>query len=100
MGLVDISQSEARENRVRALVLGLLANVVTAYILATVVRFAGASSVTYGLLIGFLVWLGFPASVHFVSWVFERRPARLTLMNLAHALVIFLLMGAILAVWA
>ncbi|MDV3244337.1 MAG: DUF1761 domain-containing protein [Nitrososphaerales archaeon] len=49
---------------------------------------------------GFLVWLGFPASVHFVSWVFEKRPTKLSLLNLAHTLAIFLVMGAILAVWA
>ncbi len=100
MELTGVSPERSRGKQGRVLLLGLLANLVTVYILAIVVRFASASSVTDGLAVGFLVWLGFPASVHFVSWVFEKRPAKLSLLNLAHTLVIFLVMGAILAVWA
>lgn len=99
MQLVGMRQPE-KGDQTKTLVLGLLANLVTAYILATIVRFAGAMTITDGLEIGFWVWLGFPASVHFVSWVFEKRPTKLALINLAHTLVIFLVMGAILAVWA
>jgi len=100
MQLVGMTLEQARRGQARALVLGLLANLLTAYVLAVVIRFAGASTIADGLAVGFIVWLGFPASVHFVSWTFERRPTKLTAMNLAHSLVIFLVMGAILAVWA
>ncbi len=97
-----MTEVQWKGNQRKSIVFGFIFNYITALFLAWFIKFAVPLGATYidGLEIGFLAWLGFPAMVYLATWVFELRPRNLSLNALAHSLVIFLVMGVILAVWA
>jgi hypothetical protein len=70
-----------------------------AYILAVFSRRLDASTLLHGMQIGFLVWIGFVATATVADYVFSGRPAGLWLINNGYQLLIFVVMGAIVAVW-
>jgi hypothetical protein len=77
----------------------LLVSFITAYVLAHVTflsnQFFGNSFLQDALSTAFWVWLGFTAARFITHDAFENRPAKLTLMNIAHELVTILVMGLI-----
>src|SRR6266571_4089121 len=52
-----------------------------------------------GLVVGFLVWFGFPLFGMITGGIFEGRPGKLVGLNVSHALVSFLAMGLVLGIW-
>lgn len=72
---------------------------VTAYVLARVVDWAGATSFGDGLLVGLFVWVGFVATATAVNGIFAGRPWSLWAIDGGFHLANLLAMGAILAVW-
>lgn len=74
---------------------------VMTYVLAYFVNIAGASTVLEGAQTGFLLWLGFIASVTLgkVFFLWEGKSVKLYVLNAAHYFVVMITMGAILAVW-
>ena len=74
-------------------------SLVTAYVLAHLVKFMGAETARAGLLTGFWLWLGFTATTNLSTVLFEGRPLGLYLINNGYHLVGLLGMGALLAVW-
>jgi hypothetical protein len=84
---------------VRPILITLLVSLVTAYVLAHVSflshDFFKNSWFQDATMTAFWVWLGFTATRFVTHDVFEHRPWKLTLMNVGHELVTFLVMGAI-----
>lgn len=76
-----------------------VASLVTAYILAHFVDYAGATTIIGGLQLGFWVWLGFIVTTLLSSVLWEGKPVKLYLISIGYYLVLFLLMGALLAAW-
>jgi hypothetical protein len=76
-----------------------VASLITAYVLAHVTflsnNFFHNSYLQDALTTAFWVWLGFTAVRLFTHDVFEGRRKKLTLLNSAHELVTFLVMGLI-----
>ncbi len=99
---VGMTEAQWKGNQRKSIVFGFIFNYITALFLAYFIKYAVPVGATYidGLEVGFLAWLGFPAMVYLTTWVFELRPKKLSVNALAHSLVIYLVMGAILAVWA
>lgn len=91
----DVSAS----NATRGYVIAVIANLLTAYVLAHFVQYAGATTFAEGMLTGFWAWLGFVATVSTMNDAFEDRPAQLTLINVGMQLVALVIMGGLLAVW-
>lgn len=79
----------------------LIAAFVTSFVLAWFLNALQITTVGGGIQIGFLAWLGFTTTAQVLnSWVFSNgRPKELYLINTGYHLVIFCVMGAILAVW-
>lgn len=77
----------------------LVVSLITAYVLAHVTflsnNFFGNSYMQDALTTAFWVWLGFTAARFITHDAFENRPWKLTLMNVAHELVTFMVMGQI-----
>lgn len=94
----DLARVEAEGAGVE-LGVALAASLVSAYVLAHVVRFVGAEDAWRGAQAGFLVWLGFVATTNLNTVLFEFRPLGLYLINSGYHLVGLLGMGALLAVW-
>ena len=94
-----ISDQDAARTRGPNIGLAFVATLMTAYVLGLFVRFAGAATALDGIAIGFLVWLAFAFAMHLPAAYLERAPRKF-LIDVGHKLVVYLVMGAILAVWA
>jgi hypothetical protein len=77
--------------------LSLLASLISAFVLAKIVDITTVNSALFGMKVGFAIWLGFVATVQFTDMLFSRRPFKLFLINTGYQLVVYLVMGAILA---
>ena len=99
MKLVNLDEKKAAEWAVPALIGAFVASLVTAYVLAHVTylsnSFFGNAYMTDALTTAFWLWLGFTAARFFVHDSFERRPLKLTMMNIGNELVTMLVMAMI-----
>lgn len=82
-----------------AMVVQVIGDLIMAYVLARFVGHYGATSLFDGILIGFMAWLGFVATIMVGSIFYEKKPAELIAINAGYQLVGIVVMGAILAVW-
>ena len=73
---------------------------VTAYVLARFVTYAGAHSIGRGAVIGFLAWIGFVATSSAGDVSFAGRPTKLYAIINGYQLVTLIINGALLATWA
>jgi hypothetical protein len=84
-------------------ILALVGAVLTSYILAHLIVFAGAymrlSGVRVGLTTGFFNWLGFVAPVTLGVVIYEKKSWKLWLLNNGYWLLSLLVMGIILSAW-
>jgi len=94
----DIAQAKKR-GMAKAYILQFVATLVTAYVLAHILAYAETASISDGLQGAAWVWLGFFATTALGSVLWEGKSSKLYLLNIAHSLVILLVMGTILAVW-
>ncbi len=78
---------------------GLVTALLMTFILAHLVRYAGATTALEGMFIGVIGWLGFIATVAFGSVLWENKPFSLYVLNTGYYLVCLLISGVILAVW-
>lgn len=76
-----------------------IGSLVTSFVLAIIVDYAGAVTVSDALMLGFLIWLGFIVTVALGSVLWEGKPIKVFLINVAHQLVHILIMSIILTLW-
>ncbi|BDZ63589.1 DUF1761 domain-containing protein [Agromyces mangrovi Wang et al. 2018] len=88
---------------VGAIIATLLVSFVSSWVLAgaTVIawHFYGGSFLVNALVTALILWAGFTAARFITHDAFERRPAGLTTLNIAHELVTFVVMAVIIGVW-
>jgi hypothetical protein len=89
---------DIRPNPITYLV-GLLAYIVSAYVLANILAVFNATTALSGMQVSFWIWLGFVATITLGSVLYEQKPFGLFVLNNAYNLISYLVMGAILAVW-
>ena len=77
----------------------VVSTLVMAYVLSHFVDYAGANSVSTGLILGFWIWLGFFATKSLGMVLWENKSFKLYVLITAYDLVSFLIMSVILAVW-
>lgn len=86
-------------NYVAPIVATAIASLVTAYVLAHVAylseQFFDNGMLMASLSTAFWMWLGFTAARFITHDAFEGRPIKLTILNIAHELVTFMVMGLI-----
>ena len=76
-----------------------LASLITAFVLAVVVKYFGVTTITTGAITGLLVWVGFVATTTINGVLFENKPAKAYMIYNTYQLVWFAISGAMLAVW-
>lgn len=76
-----------------------VAALVMAYVLSHFLQVGSAASAMTGATIGFWVWLGFIATTTLNMVLWDRKPVNLYLLTNGYYLVLFLVNGALLAVW-
>ena len=99
MRAVGHDEESMRGNAVAPIVITLLVSFVTAWVLAGAIaitqNFYGGSFLANALLTALILWAGFTAARMVTHDVFDRRPAGLTVLNLAHELVTLEVMALI-----
>jgi hypothetical protein len=80
-------------------VIGALAGLLNSWALAVLALNLGAKSLTDGLVLGGIVWLGFFASALAGDTVFSKGSWSVWAINAAHALIVQVVVGAIVSVW-
>jgi surface polysaccharide O-acyltransferase-like enzyme len=79
--------------------LSFAASIVSAVVLAKIIDITSVNTISYGMKIGFAVWLGFVTTVQLTAALFGKQPTKLYLINTGYQLICYLTMGAILAKW-
>ena len=97
--LAKVDESRMQSSAVGAYVLTIFASFLTAAVLAGSVaiaqEFYGGSFLLNSVVTAVILWIGFTAARFLTHDAFERRPAALTTINLAHELVTILVMALI-----
>ena len=94
----DLARMQA-EGAGRQLAVAFVGSFVLAYVLAHLVRLAGAEDALHGAMTGFLAFAGFVVTTNLETVLFESRPLGLYLIHNGYHLSGMLGMGALLAVW-
>ncbi|WP_353810530.1 DUF1761 domain-containing protein [Agromyces sp. SYSU T00194] len=88
---------------VGAIIATVLVSFVSAWVLAGATaiawHFYGGSFLGNALVTALILWAGFTAARFVTHDAFERRPAGLTTLNIAHELVTFVVMALIIGAW-
>ena len=93
------SEEQVRETAGQAFMVSLFCYSVMAFVLAVFVSYAGASTAAQGAVIGFLVWIGFLATLGLTAHMVSEKPLSIYLIDAGYQLVYAVVMGAILAAW-
>ncbi len=79
--------------------LSFVGSIVMAYVLAVIIGWAQVNSIALGVILGFLIWLGFVLTVSLQPLLWEGKKQELFLLNNGYNFVALIIMAAILAVW-
>ena len=93
------SQEQMRDTAGRNLLVSLFCYVVMAFVLAVLASYAGVSTVLQGAFLGFLVWIGFLATLGLTANMYSEKPLSIYLIDAGYQLVYAVAMGVILAAW-
>lgn len=99
IGMTESKMKDMQKSAGKSYALGFIAALVTAYVLAHVVRLADATTIAEGAIVGFWVWLGFFLTLDIGLVLWEGRSNKLTQINAGYQLVQLIVMAAILAAW-
>lgn len=101
MRLVGIDPTETPETSsvVRSFVATGIASILTAIVLALLISGLGIDGWLDGLVFGLVIGLVIRGGAHVIHNGFARRPAELTVIDVAHDVVALALMGLILGAW-
>ncbi len=103
MKLSGMTPEDTQKGFVKALVITLIVSFITALVLAGIATivfdFYGGSFLIVTILTAIVLWAGFTAARFITHDLFDRRPAGLTVLNIAHELVTLVVMALIIGVW-
>lgn len=99
MGFNEESIKKMPLTPTQAMIMGFIATLLFAYVLAQFVVLVGATSVALSLQLGFWVWLGFVVVTLANGWLWEGKPLKLFLFNCAYQLVSIEVMALLLGLW-
>ena len=90
---------EMRKTAGRAYIVSLFCYVVMAFVLGVLISYTGVSTVRQGAFLGFLVWIGFLATLGLTAHMFSEKRLSTYLIDAGYQLVYAVVMGVILAAW-
>ncbi len=93
------TQEQMRKKAGPGLIVSLFCYVVMAFVLSVLVSYAGASTALQGASLGFLVWIGFLATLGLTAHMYSEKPLSIYVMDAGYQLAYAVVMGVILAVW-
>jgi hypothetical protein len=103
MKLSGVTPSGDAKDAIAPIVVTLVVSFITAWVLAGAAfiaySFYGGSFLVNTLVTAVILWAGFTAARFITHDAFDKRPAALTVLNIAHELVTVLVMALIIGVW-
>ncbi len=96
---MEKGKKEMQEQMPVMILVGFLATLAMAFVLAFFVSLAQSPNALWGMCAGAIAWFGFVMTVLLNSFLYEKRPISLWMLNAAHYLVALVLMGAIIGGW-
>ncbi|MBI2667768.1 DUF1761 domain-containing protein [Candidatus Woesearchaeota archaeon] len=85
------------------MIFGFISSLIMAYVLGLFVEGLNTSGILSGVIggviISFLIWLGFVATIMLGTVLWEGKPIKLYILNILYWLISLLIMGMILSVW-
>lgn len=97
--LMKVPEGSMTEGLAQGMIVGFVGDLVMAYILARFVAHYGDGGIGGGLLVAFMAWLGFVATLMAGQIYYEKKPMELIAINAGYQLVGLLVMGAIFGIW-
>jgi len=88
-----------KEGMAKFYVLMLVTCLILSYVMARFVDGMGAADIVSGALVGLWAWLGFVVAGKLSEFLADGRPMNLFYLDSGYRLVLFVVMGALLAVW-
>lgn len=70
-----------------------------AFVLAVLISWTGVATVLQGAMLGFVVWIGFLATLGLTANLFSEKPLSTYLLDAGYQLVYAVTMGAMIAAW-
>lgn len=99
-GLIDKTEEQLKKASTPAtFAVVFVAELVTAFVLALVLNWAGVTDAAGGALVGFLCWLGLAGATSLMTYLLSARPAALWAIDSGYTLVSFVIAGVILGLW-
>lgn len=101
MAMMGMRKEDVKKDQAnKAYTITIIGALVLAYVMSHFVDYIGSTTISQGAQTGFWTWLGFQATTSISMAAFENKPMKLWAINSGFHLVQFLIVGAILAVWA
>jgi len=97
--IVGRKMGEQPKGVAKGMIGSFIGDLLLAFALNHFIIWSGASTIGWGAVVGFIVWLGFFAAVNYPQSVYEGRPFKYFLINNGYWLIGLLCVGALLAVW-
>lgn len=92
-------KSKKKQGMIKMMILGLIATLLTAFVLSQVLTYSGAATMAEALLGGFWMWIGFGIPLTVGSVLYEQKKWGYFFINAGYQLVSFLVMSTILVGW-
>lgn len=99
MAYLGTTQAQLGNPGPTGMAVGVVASLLNAWVLALLSLNLGGTTLTDGVLLGVLAWLGFMATITAAQISFEKKPWGLWILNNAHNLLVQVIMAAIVTVW-
>ena len=99
MAYLGTTQAQLGNPGPTGMAVGVVASLVNAWVLAVLSLNLGGKTLTDGIMLGALAWLGFMATITAAQISFEKKPWGLWVLNNAHNLLVQVLMAAIVTIW-
>ena len=84
---------------IQRMVGSIIGGLITAYVLALVIKATGSTALVDGLLVSLWIWLGFVATSSVLAFVCQKRPIRLWMLESGNHLLSLVVMGMVLGAW-
>lgn len=97
--LMNVPEGASQQGLVPAMIVQIIGDLIMAYILARFILHYGIAGIGGGILIGFMAWLGFVATLMVGSIFYEKKKPELIAINAGYQLVGIVVMGAIIGIW-
>ena len=99
MAYLGTTQAQLGQPGPTGMAVGVIASLVNAWVLALLSLNLGGKTLTDGVMLGILAWLGFMATITAAQISFEKKPWGLWILNNAHNVIVQVVMAVIVTLW-